>query len=657
MKNVISIIIFSFFCVGMNAQSSDNIKERYSDDMYTEIDGKEVRVNTLPKRLIDSLEALPPTKRILAIYKVEKVDRAEELNKPSEVHKIPEFDYWIDKSVEHTYYVYRNIDGTTRIEDENGNWMLFKTEYPTNEYTGEKSTTPVKGETYCGRGGKKDVPLISAYRILPNGYKLEVNGEKKEITMTYLPLGISYTTKKDRILSRIWYEWISEANFDGSFNEIFYEKDKMIIKGRNGEILENCKNISFSDIAGNKISGGYYDKKNHCMYYGLGDRKNIISPYGYMMKLYPDDNSIDNTLDPFLLQMKQERERIEKINIQHKDDKNKLPEIQDEISRLKKQLDLLTKKHKKELAEYVKKNGTFTQKSRDGQSELLKQQRLKEGEIEKRIRSLEYQAKNISFEKGNYKPQYKLYEALNITLIPCIPSDKIKEFKANNNVSEVYYENGDYFKMSKLKNGEVFEGKVRRPQGVWTIKLDENNKVNSQFVFIKGRYKGLSYSDVLTTATIDMERLIISRGAKLYSPSEKRWLTVLQGTGDIEEYLKEKQAQQDAIEKAKMDKQKQSIYAAYCKKYGKSNIDNIMNSEVRTGMPFSVVKTFCLTELTDEMTGGNWYRVLCLGLKYDYQNNQLVTPDMRSVPTALASYFLVRVSNGVVQSVHRMKIY
>ena len=113
----------------------------------------------------------------------------------------------------------------------------------------------------------------------------------------------------------------------------------------------------------------------------------------------------------------------------------------------------MTKKHKKELAEYVKKNGTFTQKSRDGQSELLKQQRLKEEEIEKRIRSLEYQAKNISFEKGNYKPQYKLYEALNITLIPCIPSDKIKEFKANNNVSEVYYENGDYFKMSKLKNG------------------------------------------------------------------------------------------------------------------------------------------------------------------------------------------------------------
>ncbi len=654
-------LLFATLCLlgslELYSQSPKSVREEYPDDMYTTIDGKEVRVNTLPQRLIDSLEALPPMKRFQAIYKVETVDRAEELNKPSEVHKIPEFDYWIDKSVEHTYYVYRNIDGTTRIEDDNGNWMLFKTEYQRNEYTGEISTTPIKGETYCGRGGKKDVPLISAYRILPNGYKLEVNGEEKEITMTYLPLGISYTTKKDRILSRIWYEWISEANFDGSFNEIFYEKDKMIIKGRNGEILENCKNISFSDIAGNKISGGYYDKKNHCMYYGLGDRKNIISPYGYMMKLYPDDNSIDNTLDPFLLQMKQERERIEKINIQHKDDKNKLPEIQDEISRLKKQLDLLTKKHKKELAEYVKKNGTFTQKSRDGQSELLKQQRLKEGEIEKRIRSLEYQAENISFEKGNYKPQYKLYEALNITLIPCIPSDKIKEFKANNNVSEVYYENGDYFKMSKLKNGEVFEGKVRRPQGVWTIKLDENNKVNSQFVFTKGRYKGLSYSDVLTTATIDMERLIISRGAKLYSPSEKRWLTVLQGTGDIEEYLKEKQAQQDAIEKGKMDKQKQSIYAAYCKKYGKSNIDNIMNSEVRTGMPFSVVKTFCLTELTDEMTGGNWYRVLCLGLKYDYQNNQLVTPDMRSVPTALASYFLVRVSNGVVQSVHRMKIY
>ena len=108
--------------------------------------------------------------------------------------------------------------------------MLFKTEYQRNEYTGEISTTPIKGETYCGRGGKKDVPLISAYRILPNGYKLEVNGEEKEITMTYMPLGISYTTKKDRILSGIWYEWISEDNFEGSFNSIFYEKSKSSCK-------------------------------------------------------------------------------------------------------------------------------------------------------------------------------------------------------------------------------------------------------------------------------------------------------------------------------------------------------------------------------------------------------------------------------------------
>jgi hypothetical protein len=100
---------------------------------------------------------------MFAIYKVEKTETHAVTNKPTEVYDISEFDRWLDKNVDRTYKVYRNGDGTTRIEDNSGNWMLFNTEYKVNEYTGEKSTTPIDGKLYCGFNGKKKVVLLGAY--------------------------------------------------------------------------------------------------------------------------------------------------------------------------------------------------------------------------------------------------------------------------------------------------------------------------------------------------------------------------------------------------------------------------------------------------------------------------------------------------------------
>lgn len=521
-------LLFATLCLlgslELYSQSPKSVREEYPDDMYTTIDGKEVRVNTLPQRLIDSLEALPPMKRFQAIYKVETVDRAEELNKPSEVHKKPEFDYWIDKSVERTYYVYRNIDGTTRIEDDNGNWMLFKTEYQRNEYTGEISTTPIKGETYCGRGGKKDVPLISAYRILPNGYKLEVNGEEKEITMTYMPLGISYTTKKDRILSGIWYEWISNMNFPSSFNSTFYDKKKIIIKGKYGNVLDNCQNIIFSGILGGRIEGGLYDKKTHCMYYDLEDFDGNKSPNGRMMKLY-SNNDVDRIMGGIFEDIQTKNELSNNQNIESQ--KRKV-QIQEEIASLEKEMDALKKAHQQKMSEYRKKYPlNYPQKIGNEIKLLTDAYDKNERAISGKLGTLRAELRDIGSNKVRVlKSNNSSYEALDITLVPGIPSDKIKEIKKGENVSEISYENGDYLKISKLKNGEVFEGKAHRPQGIWTIKLDENNKVKSSFVFTKGRYKNLVYTgpfekNAWSMAIVDMEKYLIRYGAHLYSPSEK----------------------------------------------------------------------------------------------------------------------------------------
>lgn len=449
-------------------------------------------------------------------------------------------------------------------------------------------------------------------------------------------------------------------NFPSSFNSTFYDKKKIIIKGKYGNVLDNCQNIIFSGILGGRIEGGLYDKKTHCMYYDLEDFDGNKSPNVRMMKLY-SNNDVDRIMGEIFEDIQTKNELSNNQNIESQ--KRKV-QIQEEIATLEKEMDALKKAHQQKMSEYRKKYPlNYPQKIGHEIKLLTDTYDKNERSISGKLGTLRAELRDIGSNKVRVlKSNNSSYEALDITLVPGIPSDKIKEIKKGENVSEIYYENGDYLKISKLKNGEVFEGKAHRPQGIWTIKLDENNKVKSSFVFTKGRYKNLVYTgpfekNAWSMAIVDMEKYLIRYGAHLYSPSEKRQLTVLQETGEIEEYLKEEQAKRDAIAQAKRNQQEEAIYSTYCKKYGKSNVDNILDSKIHIGMPFSVVKAMCVTELTDEMGTGDWYRVYYAGSKYDYANNRLQPQDVRYAPKVFLSYWLVRVSNGVVQSVHRMKIY
>lgn len=655
------------FC-GLFAQSSESLKEKYPDDMYTEINGKEVRVNTLPKSVIDSLEALPPAKKIFAIYKVEKVDRAIEQNQPAETYSISEFDYWLDKRVERIYSVYRNGDGTTRIEDNSGNWMLFNTEYEVNEYTGEKSSTPINGKTYCGFGGKKDVVLLAAHRILPNGYRLDVDSYNKTITMTYMPLGVSYVTKKNRVLSRIWYEWISESNFQSSFN-MLYNKDNCMVKGPTNEILIDCTNMKFKDFGGRETLGGLYNKRNHFMYYvhKFGKNNNNYDYHnGYVMKVYPINKEAENNLDSYILQNSKDYADLDSINAKNANNQKKLPAIQNEISKLKKERDQLKKDYDIKQNAYKRKNDKLNQ-------QLYNEYRADYNSITQKISQLEHTSSVIYANRKPIKTITTNYNVKGVILLPCIPTDKIKEVKIGDKVSEMYYENGDYIKISKIKNGEVFDCRVHRPNGLWTVTLDNNVPV-SKFVFTKGRYKGLvcndkfegsNYASCLTVLDMLDYRMFKSPGynqysfyePRLFDPSKNRWLTVYSNTGEIKEYLEEAKAKREAVENAQKKKLEQEIYATYCKKYGKTNIDNIFRCRIPVGMPFSVIKDLCYTELTDEIGATKWYRVFYAGSKYDHGNKKLVPIDVRYAPKAIVSYWLISVSNGTVRSAHVMKVY
>lgn len=79
------------------------------------------------------------------------------------------------KWVDITYQIIRYSDGTTKISIDDNNWMMFNTEYITNEYTGEKSKTPIDGKEYINNGRK--AKLIAAKKVLPKGYILEVEND------------------------------------------------------------------------------------------------------------------------------------------------------------------------------------------------------------------------------------------------------------------------------------------------------------------------------------------------------------------------------------------------------------------------------------------------------------------------------------------------
>lgn len=667
MKKLSLLSLFAYYCFCGFAQSSESIKEKYPDDMYTKINGKEVRVNTLPKKVIDSLESLPPHEKMFAIYKVEKTETHAVTNKPTEVYDISEFDRWLDKNVDRTYKVYRNGDGTTRIEDNSGNWMLFNTEYKVNEYTGEKSTTPIDGKLYCGFNGKKKVVLLGAYRVLPNGYKLDVDGYNKTITMTYMPLGVSYTVRKNRILSDIWYEWQSEDGFLGSFNNLFNKKSgDCVIKGPDNNELVDCTNFTFKNIVGFNITGGLYCKKTHYMYYvhRFGKSNNNYDYHnGYVMKVHPINDEAEKNLDSYILQNSQEEASL---ITQNSVNKMTLAENRNELIKLRKVRDQLKK-------DYDLKQAAYQNKHNKPSSELNNEFRNKYNSITQEIKKRERISHNVSAQNKATRTSTTNYNVQNVLLLPCIPTDNIKEVKLGEKVSEMYYANGDYIKFSKIKAGEVFDCKIHRPNGLWTVSLVNNNPV-SNFEFTKGQYKGLCYKDrfkgsqngsCLTVLDMLNRRMFESPGynqysgyePRLYDPSKKRWLTVYGSTGEIKEYLEEAKAKRDAIENAQKKKQQEEIYSIYCEKYGKANIDNIFNRRIHVGMTFSVINTLCTTELTDEIGDMKWYKVFSAGLKYDYTNKKLIPVDVLYAPRISISYWQISVSNGIVQSAHVMTVY
>ena len=473
-------------------------------------------------------------------------------------------------------------DGTTKIEDKEGNWARFKTQYGVNEYTGERDTTPIKAETIMeSESTRRNIELIAAKRVIPDGYVWTY--EDKKVSMK-TPLGITFSKTVEGAKLTAWFDdWFYTSMFYRSYNKYFGDtgwgtvnrkRNEFIVTGPQGNVLTNMENIAFSILGGTYTKGGYYDPISHIMYYSFGRPKIIgnACPDGYIARVWPKQGvDIDQTMKDALLLYQNKDEQVPGVN-----------------------------------------------------------------------------------------------------LVFCIPSDQISRVEDKENVSEIYYANGDYLKISKLKQGKVFDCSVHRPMGLWTVKQDsQSGDLKSEFTFSSGKYKGLVYKDKIEYAdyaiclsvpgmvTVNMlsesgirKNAGIYDEAEMFDPSINKLVFVSLKNGEINE--RERKAAMEREQQAENNKKINAIKQIYYNKYGKDNVDMILNqNDIKVGMPFSVVSELCNCNLQKQNAMGKWYKVTCGGHDYDFNNNKIIP---KKVTVGLfTTKCIILVSNGVVKSIDYLK--
>lgn len=489
-------------------------------------------------------------------------------------------------------------NGISVVIDEHNNWFSFKTEYQVDEFTGEKLDKTIPLLSYVNEARSKIVPIVKSHKTLNSKYDLIIEG--KILALKFKPLGITYLFDNQKNYTISTWLWHNEHSVNGLIRDT--KKCNQILGPQNKSLIDYTS-LKFKDIAGEIISGGYYDVNTNIMYYGANlDLKFPFDFNGYMVRLYSPDGDVNNILMNHIRKMNSLQLKIDSLN---------------SIEKVIKE-----KKNRTSIAD------------------------------RKQLEQLEKEAGTVYEETNNYKEQAALVE--NVTAIYCIPSDEIVKVIENEKTSEIQYKNGDYVKISKLRSGIIYDCTVHRPNGIWKVKTTNNN-LTSEYVYTN-ELKGFIYklpiqggSLVKHLSRLDMLSLNMMKDSEIFDTANNRTVH-LRGDGKIEEYVREAYEKKIAAQDAAKAKKENAAYQILCNKYGKANVDELYNNyNIKVGMPFSMIKELCHCKIDIEGEGYKWYDVVCSGTHLDEDKNVLV-PNVISVfvPTKL---FWIRVEDGKVSFV------
>ena len=207
-------------------------------------------------------------------------------------------------------------------------------------------------------------------------------------------------------------------------------------------------------------------------------------------------------------------------------------------------------------------------------------------------------------------------------IVYCLPTDTVVGLKSNDNVEEVYFKNGDYIKYSKLKYGAVYDCLIHRPNGIWTVKLD-NGEPKSTFEFTTKEWQGLVYTDKIKDSDYGLclvrENIVadICEGDSLYNPKTNKYQLLLndgtffygsQGEYKNQLYAKRKAEENAEIQAREAEKQKQ-LRPLY-QKYGKQYVDALFNEgKILVGTPEGLVRDHTKSELISETQYTRTYKI------------------------------------------------
>lgn len=485
--------------------------------------------------------------------------------------------------------IYKN--GTSKLSDTWGNWILFKTEYEINKYTGETTNNPIKADEYIN--GTKNIYIIAA-NICDKGNQYSISLSNDTVTLR-TPVGLSVCAS---IIPQI------------PVSSFFEKKQLKLISKRLSSI-------------GASISYQYEPFVNISLpssnYIWSLDSKAIIS------------NQKRDYSNPYVMHMKKDLRSSVRSSTGDEPDviiinDNHLDEISRILLRLFKNPSLLVPSYDfmyarpssiittiKLLSDYSKLFGNDIIVKGPNNNELFNFEDIS-------IRLLNGKTISGGYYDDSTKRMYfplddkSVLQACsneaavldvssirenNVVWIKCLRSDVIERYTANDKIGELYFTNGNYIKFSKLNGGQVFDCHVNRPTGLCVIKLDDE-KPQSVFKCTQGSYKGITcelgkryYDDILT----DKELLDPNNNSDL---EHAYWRNVCETRSRaIEERAAEVVTFETVVEESYEEKKAKAMKTLEAK-YGKKYVDALQNGKILIGTPEELILKYTNSTLKSD---------------------------------------------------------
>jgi hypothetical protein len=500
---------------------------------------------------------------------------------------------------EETYKNYRFVhysNGMSRIIDKGNNWIQFVTEYETNSFTGEVSSIPIKAEEYIDNRRKMDISAAEL-RDSENRYSISLMGDT--VTMT-TPVGIS-------IAASI----VPQISLNG-----FYDKKQ--IKNIVTRLYSLGATISTHTINNEMFVSISKSTSNYIWYLDsraiITNTKRDVGDFNFPSKGFDSEivilnsNRLDEIYSRIYRMFFNPSSLVPSFSILTG---GKPSSVMTTISLIMEYAELFGN-------EIIVKgpNKNVLTKTDNYTLKLLNGNTYPGGYYDSYTKRMyyptieNYMFQGCSVSTGNTK--FSSITEDDIVWIKSQRSNVLDHIIINDSIGELYFNNGDYLKYSKLQRGQVYDCRMNLPSGLCIIKLD-NAKPVSIFKCTQGRYKDVTleienkyyYDDLLIDfinpeGNKDLESAYWKAVDAHYDQMAKE---------EAESYAIIETVSTDSIEAAKKAERKKALDNLNAK-YGKKYVDALFNEgKILVGTPEGLVRDHTNSELISETQYTRTYKI------------------------------------------------